>query len=1122
MSEKIEQLKLVDFIKFHKLDIVMLQEHNIHDRIKLCKELLDTCHVFLNLAVNLKGGTAILINKKLYCNVISVDMSANSRIISMKLNIYNQILQLVNVYAESGSNTTEREDMFQNELLFYLRNNLSNVILGGDWNCVLSRRDTESDSVHLSKALTNTTKSLQLKDGWFVKHKDVQYTYIRNNHGSRLDRFYVKDLSNYIVKIEVIHMSFSDHSSVKMKVQLSNVPKIGRYYWKLNVNLLNDENIKIRFLKEWTRMTYAIRFYDTINIWWEFYAKSQIKKFFITVGREESDKKYGLIQFLEYKLNRLYDKCNKTGKVEYLEVKQLKDRINDLKKNILEGVKIRARISEKIEGEKVSNYLIGKQTTIKSKKAIHSIRTEENIIENLDSGIKLTNKDSIELYISKYFEKLYRREEFDEKLQTWFLQFVDEKVNDHFNVILNKEVNNNEIYEAIKSLNSNKSPGLDGLPNEFYLKYWDIIHLEVSEVIKNIILGNLLQGKQKNAVITLIPKDGDLELLKSWRPISLLCSDVKIVAKILANRLKPCMPDLISEDQYCMNNRSIVDCNVQMRDIMYYAGSNNLKGAIINLDWEKAFDRVSWEFLSKIMKKLGFSHFIIQWLMNLYNDITSSCLINGYVSSVFKIERGVRQGCPLSMLAYVIFQEPLYLAIGKSKKIKPLDLPCKPIKKLGFADDTTLFVKDDNSFLEVFNIINEFEMATNSKINIKKTKLYGIGDWKGRVNWPINGFKLETEHFKTLGITFSCDYDLAVNFSWRQISENIKKRISIMSSRYLTIYQRAIIVNSVISSKLWFTSHIYPLPVQYSKIINKEIFKFLWNHYNYNPIKRDTLYKSKHEGGIGMNNIDYKAKSIFVFTLIKLFLKCDEESLMKYFMAIRINAIFNIRTLPTVVCYVNTPFYEYAVDTIRKCIHIKGFPKVQSKLIYDSILPSSTARVESLYPLYDWSNIWSCLGFKYINVIDRPILFKYIHEILTTNKRLCEIRIKTVPLCTKCQVEDSNIHKFYYCQSVQECLVWVRRLIFYLCGMNIDSMLKILSLDLPKVNIKVKNTLCIIICSYITNTWFNRDNTEFIVNSLKAKIVRDQKLNMKVLKDKGGNVFTENYCKNDIEFIYRL
>ena len=156
---------------------------------------------------------------------------------------------------------------------------------------------------------------------------------------------------------------------------------------------------------------------------------------------------------------------------------------------------------------------------------------------------------------------------------------------------------------------------------------------------------------------------------------------------------------------------------------------------------------------------------------------------------------------------------------------------------MGSQEESENVTSYSTPLIEVFNIIRKFELATNSKINLKKTKLYGLMIWKGRVNWPINGLKIEIEHFSTLGITFSCDYELALNYSWKKITDNIKTKLSIMSSRYLNIYQRAIIVNSVISSKLWFTAHIYPFPVKYAKLINIEIFKFLWNHYNTNPIK---------------------------------------------------------------------------------------------------------------------------------------------------------------------------------------------------------------------------------------------------------------------------------------------
>ena len=95
------------------------------------------------------------------------------------------------------------------------------------------------------------------------------------------------------------------------------------------------------------------------------HAKYQIKNFFVNIGKEENIKKYGRLEYLEFKLNRLYEILNRTGEVNYLEIKSFKDRINAIKTEILEGVKIRNRIQDQIEGEKISAHLIGKQATVK-------------------------------------------------------------------------------------------------------------------------------------------------------------------------------------------------------------------------------------------------------------------------------------------------------------------------------------------------------------------------------------------------------------------------------------------------------------------------------------------------------------------------------------------------------------------------------------------------------------------------------------------------------------------------------------------------------------------------------------------------------------------------------------
>ncbi|CAL4097882.1 unnamed protein product, partial [Meganyctiphanes norvegica] len=538
--------------------------------------------------------------------------------------------------------------------------------------------------------------------------------------------------------------------------------------------------------------------------------------------------------------------------------------------------------------------------------------------------------------------------------------------------MLSNDISEQEIYKAINDLNINKSPGIDGIPVEFYQTFWDTIKVELIQIIRNVIAGTLLNNNQRKAIIILIPKGGDPKLLKTWRPISLICCDVKIISKILANRLKSLIPNILSKNQFCINGKTINACNIQMRDTLYYLGRKKSTGAIINLDWEKAFDRVNWGFLINIMKQFGFPELIIKWVCTLHANLQSVCMVNGYLTPPFDIKRGVRQGCPMSMIFFVIFQEPLYRAIELSNKIYPPLLPKKQTKNIGYADDTSIFVSDDNGFIETFDIISKFQRASNARLNINKTKIYGFGQWANRTNWPIAGLQVEHDHFNTLGITFSCNYNLALNLTWSKIVTKIKNRIPLIRNNYYTLYQKSNIVNSLLLSKLWYAAHVYPLPVKYSKQINTEISSFIWKP-RYNPISKAVLYNPKVKGGIALIDNFLKAKSIFAATIIKLFRQTDNEDIMKCFLSHRLNQAFGLRNDTVVknrLCQNSTPYYEYSLDLIQQCSNLRKFPNICSKDIYYMIHKYTKPEVENMYPNYEWGVIWKNLNFKYINLYD--------------------------------------------------------------------------------------------------------------------------------------------------------
>ncbi|CAL4248398.1 unnamed protein product, partial [Meganyctiphanes norvegica] len=291
---------------------------------------------------------------------------------------------------------------------------------------------------------------------------------------------------------------------------------------------------------------------------------------------------------------------------------------------------------------------------------------ENDILNTIENGVTITDPDIIKSYVGKYYENLYKNENCNLHKQNYFLANIHTKITHLDNSFLLNEISEQELFSTLSKMSLNKYPGIDGIPVEFFIDLWDIIKIEMCQIYNGIISNLKLEGNQNLGIITLIYKDNeDAEKLSSWRPISLLCVDTKILAKLFAERLKMVIDKVIHPNQYCVPNKTIVDCNNQMRDLVYFCNSENLPGCIINLDWSKAFDKVNIDFLCKIMCKMGFSNSFINIILIFYVDRTSKCLINGNLTEDFKIERGVRQGCPLSMLLFIISQEPLYTSIDK-------------------------------------------------------------------------------------------------------------------------------------------------------------------------------------------------------------------------------------------------------------------------------------------------------------------------------------------------------------------------------------------------------------------------------------------------------------------------
>ena len=192
-------------------------------------------------------------------------------------------------------------------------------------------------------------------------------------------------------------------------------------------------------------------------------------------------------------------------------------------------------------------------------------------------------------------------------------------------------------------------------------------------------------------MISCLFKKGDRENIKNWRPLSLLNCDYKIIAKVLANRLSKVLTSIIAEDQTC----SVPGCSIlgnchTLSDIIQFSEDENLPVTLLSIYQMKAFDRVNWNFLLKTLEKFNFGPVFISWIKLLYTNIESKVKCNDFISDSFTPSRGVRQGCPLSALLYVLIAEVFAASVRCDPAIKGVTVGKIEFKIIQYADETTL------------------------------------------------------------------------------------------------------------------------------------------------------------------------------------------------------------------------------------------------------------------------------------------------------------------------------------------------------------------------------------------------------------------------------------------------
>ena len=283
----------------------------------------------------------------------------------------------------------------------------------------------------------------------------------------------------------------------------------------------------------------------------------------------------------------------------------------------------RAKVDWLHDGDKNTKYFHCRSTE----------RNKRNYISGLENelGFWVEEESQIGGMLVQYFSNLFTSS--NPINLDLVLEGVLPVVNDEMNEGLNRPFEPNEVQGTLKQMEVGTAPGSDGLPPLFYKQYWSKVEQEVTSVVLAILNSGIVPSQLNHTFLTLIPKIHSPRKVTYFRPITLSNVLYKIVAKVLANRLKILLPKLISEHQSAfISGRLITDNILIAHETLHHLKSkraSRMGYMALKLDMRKAYDRVEWVFLEKIMLKMGFNVRWVSTIMACIKSVSYSILLNG-------------------------------------------------------------------------------------------------------------------------------------------------------------------------------------------------------------------------------------------------------------------------------------------------------------------------------------------------------------------------------------------------------------------------------------------------------------------------------------------------------------
>ena len=752
-----KRFNILKWFKDNRFDICLVQEtYCTEDFVSKFKKGWngDIIHSFTGSEHS--KGVSILHRKDLGCKIVSVHCDTIGRLVLVNMKINNTMCTICNVYCPN--NVSDRVQFLTELKAFVQKHSMSklNLYIGGDLNYVDSLNDRASGALDKSSdSLAKFKKDLCLIDVWrYCNPNDKGFTYVdptRRGHDSRIDLWLMpKLISNSIQSCTIVQAPAPDHKAVILKVHITE-RKRGAGYWKMNNSILNDEEYKEGITELYYKALEEYGDHVSHVFLWEF-LKLKIKEYTVAYCKMKSKFKsvHNHIKELEKQLDLIdKTKANSLNSDEAdSERKLIKQELDSLYEKRATGYYIRSRARWIEDGERSTSYFLGVEKVRQVYNCIHCLKDANGKRHHCDHGILSTAKS--------FYENLYTCEsKSPSDLEDYFknLPLVNKLDNDAKQKCEGL-ITYSECEKALSKMKTNKAPGLDGITTEFYKAFWPLLgNLIVHVFNESYELGELSESQRK-AVISLIFKKDDQEDISNYRPISLTNVDYHILAFTLAERVQQVIGDLVSTDQSAYIRGRYMGTNIRLvNDIIEYYDLFNKSGILLTLDFTKAFDTLRWDFMFKSLQFFNFGPSFIQWIKALYHKPEARIKNNGYFSEYFNIQRGVRQGCPVSSLMFILCVEVLAIKVRNSSSLQGFRFGYqKPIKLTQYADDGILFLNNRMELGSALNILKKFGKLSGLNLNLGKCEGFWLGKDKALqsysryfgIKWP--------EQLRCLGI----------------------------------------------------------------------------------------------------------------------------------------------------------------------------------------------------------------------------------------------------------------------------------------------------------------------------------------------------------------------------------